>query len=265
MTLLFPHLFPFGRGDLCEHRVVSIGMEEYIKYVLSLSHHRFSKDRQFLLTYFDILNKTAALKSMGVFAGVTAGSYNSIPSEELEAAHRYQQLVDAAKARGEPVSSVPRPADVDISRALSLLRTIEVGDAAMPTSNGMRKAALVQLYSYWYRFGAPSLFLTFTPDDCRSSLRPYAITLDLLTLSIMTALLLPRKGPRTITTHSPLDAGFVSHLRDTVLRFVHIVWKHFDGPNHIPGGLQEILIDSDPIGAQYLLRIFESFVRTCIQ
>ena len=73
---------------------------------------------------------------------------------------------------GAPIP--PEPDDLT-REAVDFLRTVDAGDSAMPASNGMRKVALTQIFSYWGKFGCPSLFLTLTPDDMRSMiLRDYA-------------------------------------------------------------------------------------------
>jgi hypothetical protein len=50
---MFPHLFPFGRGHLGEHRSVPVSLRECIKYYTTLRSRRFAEDELFVLVASD--------------------------------------------------------------------------------------------------------------------------------------------------------------------------------------------------------------------
>jgi len=111
--------------------------------------------------------------------------------------------VERAKMSGGPRPEPPASLSRD---AVDFLRTVDAGDSAMPASNAMRKTALSQIFSYWARFGCPSLFLTFTPDDMRSMILRKNAGLDTLDPNLR-AFLNDRRCRRTL---SQLPAGGIS-------------------------------------------------------
>ena len=64
LALMFPALFPFGRGHPDErNRRVRVSLNECVRHYLMLSTRGFARDRAFVLAMFDVLARRHALLS----------------------------------------------------------------------------------------------------------------------------------------------------------------------------------------------------------
>lgn len=76
LGLIFPDLFPYGRGHPGTSRAVPVSLQECCRYYLRFSSRRFGQHATFGMLVFDICGKRLVSTSTSVRAGIFLASSN---------------------------------------------------------------------------------------------------------------------------------------------------------------------------------------------
>lgn len=154
----FCELFPFGRGGLDEHRPVTIGLEEFVRYCLRLSSQRFARHPSFTLVAFDVIARQHASQAVyirGKLSPRLMGDVATVERDQLlrQVKHLEERRIAlAANTQLPPPPVAPRP-------VRALLSAIGTGIRAFYGSNQERGYARTKALSMQLAFGQPAIFL----------------------------------------------------------------------------------------------------------
>jgi hypothetical protein len=157
--LLYPTLFPYGRGGFeVRSRFSTVSMRTQAKHFFQLSDQRFREHYSFLFVVFNILQRRAV--SLGARLKIKhkdfprfAEDIDSVSPEALDA-------ILQAKSDGRPV---------DVSRASQivdrLLRNVKVVTSKVPGTTSARISMRNEIRGMMLEHGLPSFYITINPAD----------------------------------------------------------------------------------------------------
>ncbi len=162
--LLFPYLYPFGRGGPSEKfRRIRIGRDLLFSHYLRLSTGAFMGFEFALHIYncmaltklMDRVRITASYQSnRGFGADAQIGSrYNNLTNEELSAVGKYFASVRAARKNG--TADPPKPQNLS-ARGMAFLKSVRSSCESMQHTSEYAGNARVRSYCMHYRFGKPT-------------------------------------------------------------------------------------------------------------
>lgn len=109
-THAFCKLFPFGRGGFDEPRPVLVGIVEYLRYCLRLSHRRHASHPSFSLVAFDVLARHEAMRAVYLRAKLAPhvlSSAANVDRVELLSHVEYQEKRSSAINRRQRLPDPP--------------------------------------------------------------------------------------------------------------------------------------------------------------
>lgn len=164
-ALMFPSLFPHGRGDPSEVRRVRVSRAECLRHYLRLSTRRFAQDTVFPLVAFDVYSRHLALSRAALYCRLSGAEENaaiaSVTPEELSAL-----LVYDSECLGAARNNLPRPPVPErVGRARVLTNRVRSAAAHAKGSNESRQVQRRRGFNMQTRFGGPYLFVTISPKD----------------------------------------------------------------------------------------------------
>jgi hypothetical protein len=152
----FPLLFLLGKGLKSAGSV----SQKSAEHMLLQFHGHFARNRWLLFALMNQHMRHSAARAV-------SAAVNLHP----EAAEEFAALVTDANFRREVELHCEQPDTSEAKKTASRCRKfIHMAGAKVPYSPAERNEALTKLYSMTYRFGTPSVFLTFAPDDLGSPL-----------------------------------------------------------------------------------------------
>ena len=160
LTWLFPHLDPWGIGGFHEQsRLISISMEEQLKYLLELDNSPFQRDPDFAFVYFNILQKKSVCDS--VRFRVAAARQKAIVQQLLSIdKHQLDQLIARMKA-----DKAYKPQTQEENRILGLVNSIGASLHDIPGTAGYKLKMRNEIRSLVSFQGTPAFFITLNPSD----------------------------------------------------------------------------------------------------
>ena len=152
----FPTLFLFGKGLSCTGSVPQRAAEHMILQF----HGHFARNRWLLFALMNQQMRHAAARA-------ASSAINTHP----EAAREFSELARDAEFKRQVELHSNDPDSTEAKKLAAKCRKfIHLAGAKVPYSPAERNEALTKMYSMTYRFGIPSVFLTFSPDDIGSPL-----------------------------------------------------------------------------------------------
>lgn len=164
LALVFPHLFPYGRGSPDEERRTPVSLIKCIQHYLRLSTRQF-QGPEFQLRAYNLHVKNEAFSRAYVTSlwnPDALENFSRITPEELRVALQYSQLRAENRQRG--LAPPPLPSGI-AERTTQFLRTMKAVTQTMLHTEEAALDARKSVLSYCIKFGQPSLFVTFAPDD----------------------------------------------------------------------------------------------------
>ena len=152
----FPTLFLFGKGLSSTGSVPQRAAEHMILQY----HGHFARNRWLLFALMNQNMRHAAARA-------ASSAINTHP----EAAREFSDLARDAEFKRQVEQHSDNPDSTEAKKLAAKCRKfIHLAGAKVPYSPAERNEALTKMYSMTYRFGIPSVFLTFSPDDIGSPL-----------------------------------------------------------------------------------------------
>ncbi len=168
LCISFPELFPFGLGGMDDpNRVVKVSKEEHVRHLLRLANRSFAQHPTFVLIAFDQLTRARGMQQAWLTSQFPSNNVADLPLvtlEQLQHTAEHQEATIAALRSGQP----PPETSIAETLATNLLRHVKSSRAKMLGTNEERDAARNKMWSYFYFFGAPTLFVTINPYDAGS-------------------------------------------------------------------------------------------------
>ncbi|EJD35468.1 hypothetical protein AURDEDRAFT_75282 [Auricularia subglabra TFB-10046 SS5] len=165
---MFPWLFPYGVGGICNSNIQGEMSEHaHKKHLLMYYDKRFQNDKEFALLAF---NQEQIIK------GSEAGSFLSSKSKFNSLAERILNINEnvfgeiANRLRMDPSWRPSNPEEHDCFRILS---DLDMVNAHVPGSVASKRYQRNELWSMMSYLGAPTWFITFAPSDTRHPLSLY--------------------------------------------------------------------------------------------
>ncbi|KZV94291.1 hypothetical protein EXIGLDRAFT_715631 [Exidia glandulosa HHB12029] len=157
---MFPWLFPYGVGGVCNARIQG-GISEHAhkRHLLMYHDKRFQHDREFALVAFNqeqILSGSRA----GAFLS-TKSKFNRLVDMVLDIDHSVFGRV-AEKLQADPRAKPETDEEMACFRVLSELDMVNAHVPGSVTAKRYQRNELWSLLSY---MGAPTWFITFAPTD----------------------------------------------------------------------------------------------------
>lgn len=170
LEVVFPHLFPYGRGGFSEKRLTQVSREELLAHLMRLSTRRF-QHYSFALHAYNIQTRLQMQKKVFVqcyrsFSPGTGESrgmaFGKLTEVEISNAHAFLKACSEAKKKGLP--SPPQPQHMS-QASLSFFQSLRLCTGAAQHSSDFTSNARVQIFSMNYCLGAPTWWLTVSTDD----------------------------------------------------------------------------------------------------
>ncbi|EPZ36432.1 DNA helicase PIF1, ATP-dependent domain-containing protein [Rozella allomycis CSF55] len=158
----FPHLFLFGKG------LPKVGhiSERHRRHLLLQFHNEQANDHRFIFTLFNQIQRWEAIKSV-----------NARVKNNNESFQKFSEWVKSHEFLNELETAIDNPNSASAKYIFKKIQPhILATGKNVPYGPIQRKNAMSQLYALVFRFGLPSVFFTFAPDDVHN---PLAIRLCL--------------------------------------------------------------------------------------
>ena len=148
----FWHLFPLraglgGNGPL---------PRAARRHLLTQFHNAFAQNPQLLFMLADQVQRHAAARGVALRVKADPDSFETF-GEMVADSSAFVKKLEAAK--NDPLSKDSR----DLMKSIS--RFVVCSGRVVPWSAEERAGEITRLYAMWRRFGPPSCFLSFAPDD----------------------------------------------------------------------------------------------------
>ena len=172
MMKKFPWLFPYGSGDPDDdtrQTTQSVGPRGTVRHYLRLSSHAFAHDEMFSLSYFDELSMKKGLQAGRWMCDTPAAriaQFDKVTESQVEALTQYEDECRNASKIGEKVD-YSRYKD-KIGGARQMISTLRNAESHMWGTVNEALGHRNRLWAMWNKFGPPSLFITFNPNDVDS-------------------------------------------------------------------------------------------------
>lgn len=164
-AMMFPGLFPYGRGDPDEKRHVRMSRMHCLRHYLQLSTRRFAQDTVFPLVAFDFMSRHLSLSRASLYCRLSSAEQNAaiagVSVDELAALLEYDSSCLAA-ARSN-VARPPMPASIGNAKVLT--NRVRSAAAHAKGTNAAREAQRRRGFCLQTRFGSPYVFVTLSPKD----------------------------------------------------------------------------------------------------
>jgi hypothetical protein len=161
LALLFPALFPYGLPKKID-RPVKLSLEGLVRHLLKLSSRRFSNDRYFALTCFDIIGKSKVAQLARTYVSaksVDSSKLVNVNPAQLKSVMDFHERLKKGSLEQRPIG---------LENAASLISATSTATSAFPGSNESRSACRRQIFSTSYLMGLAPFFVTLTPSDYRA-------------------------------------------------------------------------------------------------
>ncbi len=169
-----PLLFPYGTGSPREaRRRVKVSFAQAIKHLLKISDRRFANDINFTLLAFSTWCVEEALHAGHVSVRMMSSDQQrhvvELQPERMERFAQWLNNCHTARMAGLPAPERPE----DLTGTWTAMMKLRSSAAKLPGTDDARLRNRSQLASYLQFWGAPSIFLTISPDSCTSLICGY--------------------------------------------------------------------------------------------
>ena len=162
IPLAFPGLYPYGTGGPTEVRETAIGLAEYVKHVLKLSHRTFAQHNSFGLIMFDLISVRNVFHSTCLRTKMNPALKEKTASVTLK---NFQDWHSFLQRKEENPIQLKEPVPAHLQNVFDVNRQLEIISAAHFGSNAEKFMQRTRELSYDEIGGLAHINITLTPNS----------------------------------------------------------------------------------------------------
>lgn len=169
LEMVFPCLFPAGRGGPTEKRLVPVSLKEHVRHLMSLSTNRFGAHSSFILVATDIISRRRAMEKASLRVMQSQPDRSAIA--RLSTDNLRRMLDYTILSRNNALKGMPPPErPVGLDDASRFIRCVKASNEVQWGSDEERDRGRRDLFGYVREIGMPHFFITVSPDGSNSVL-----------------------------------------------------------------------------------------------